>query len=143
MNEKKRQTLANLYITMAVLGIITAIPILGNMLDIFGILTIIMFGIAIYLLAKQPKTVTKTASTLMIISCILSVLGSLIILGSVGSLTTITETANDIDVATSMGGLAFGSIMALILQFPSWVLKILAIIFSFQNASKLKKEKDD
>lgn len=49
--------LAIFYVTMAVIDIITAVPVLGGMIDVFKVLTILLLSFSIYVLAKQPKKV--------------------------------------------------------------------------------------
>ncbi|MFW7421375.1 hypothetical protein ACODH8_14330 [Vagococcus fluvialis] len=129
--------LSGFYLTIAIIGIITAVPVLGNMLDVFKILTFILLGFSIYVLIKQPKRIKKTAAVLMIISCALSLIGGLIVLGALGSIST-TDTMSSYEAGEALGTMVGGSILGMIFTLPAWVLKILAIIFSFQASSKLK-----
>ncbi|WP_429948776.1 hypothetical protein [Enterococcus sp. AZ101] len=63
--------LSNFYMAVAIIGIITAVPIIGSFFDLFRILTMVLLGFSIYLLVKQPKEIKRTANVLMIISCVL------------------------------------------------------------------------
>lgn len=51
--------LSNFYLVIAIIGIITAIPILGSIVDVFRILTFVLLGFSIYILVKQPKGSSK------------------------------------------------------------------------------------
>lgn len=132
--------LSNFYLTIAIIGIITAVPILGNMVDVFKILTFVLLGFSIYLLLKQPKEIKKTASILMIISCSLAIIGGLIVLGVAGSIAS-TDAMSSYESGEALGALIGGSILSFLFTLPAWILKILAIIFSFQASSKLKSIK--
>jgi len=127
--------LSSFYLAIAIIGIITAVPILGSMIDIFKILTLVLLGLSIYALLNQPKRIKNTASVLMIIACALSLIGGLIVLGSVGSMANID---NSYDAGRALGGLIGGSILSIIFILPAWILKILAIIYSFKASSELK-----
>ena len=129
--------LSSFYLVIAIIGIITAVPVLGNLLDIFRILTFVLLGFSIFVLVKQPKEIKKTAAILMIISCALSLIGGLVVLGAVGNLADI-DTSSSYEAGQAFGTLVGGSILGMFFTLPAWILKILAIIFAFQNSSKLK-----
>ncbi|UUV98307.1 hypothetical protein [Vagococcus luciliae] len=129
--------LASFYVTMAIIGIITAVPVLGGMIDVFKVLTILLLSFSIYVLAKQPKKVKKSGAILMIISCTLSLIGGLIVLGSVGNLSMI-KGDSAYKTGAVLGSFIGGSIVSYIFRLPAWILKILAIIFSFQASNQLK-----
>lgn len=132
--------LSNFYLVIAIIGIITAIPILGSIVDVFRILTFVLLGFSIYILVKQPKgSSKKTGAILMVISCALSLIGGLIMMGTVGSMAGI-DTTSDYETGQAVANLVGGSLMVMVFTFPAWVLKIIAIVFSFKASSELKKE---
>lgn len=49
--------LSSFYVTMTIIDIITAVPVLGGMIDVFKVLTILLLSFSIHVLAKQPKKV--------------------------------------------------------------------------------------
>lgn len=75
----------------------------------------------------------------MVISCALSLIGGLIMMGTVGSMAGI-DTTSDYETGQAVASLVGGSMMVMVFTFPAWVLKIIAIVFSFKASSELKKE---
>lgn len=129
---------------VAIIGIITAVPIIGSFFDLFRILTMVLLGFSIYLLVKQPKEIKKTASILMIISCVLVLIGNLLSIVSFASVASSVSDLSSSDSFSNESGEALGAVigssfLSMIFLFPAWVLKILAIVFSFQNSNRLKK----
>lgn len=134
--------LSNFYLVIAIIGIITAIPVIGGLIDIFNILTFILLGFSIYVLVKQAKGSTnKVGAILMIVSCALSLIGGLIVLGSIGSMSAI-DVSNELssyEAGQALGSMIGGSIIGMIFTFPAWVIKIISIVFVFKASSDLKK----
>lgn len=129
------------YLVIAIIGIITAIPILGGIVNFFNILTFVLLGFSIFILVKQPKgQAKKTGAILMVIACGLGLIGELVVLGSLGSLATIdaSQELSSYEAGQAFGALLGGSLMAMVFSLPAWVIKILAIIFSFKTYGELK-----
>ena len=76
----------------------------------------------------------------MVIACALSLIGGLIVMGSLGSLAAIDTTSNlsSYEAGEALGGAIFGSLLGMIFTFPAWIIKIIAIVFSFITYGKLK-----
>lgn len=73
----------------------------------------------------------------MIISCALSLIGGLIVLGSVGNLSMI-KGGSAYKTGAVLASFIGGSIVSYIFRLLAWILEILAIIFSFQASNQLK-----
>ncbi|EOB3523267.1 hypothetical protein ACIJEF_001260 [Enterococcus faecalis] len=135
------------YLVIAIIGIITAVPILGSLVDVFKVLTLVLLGFSILILVKGKKgSYKKAGAVLMIISCCLSLVGALLIFSAMGSLTgvgSLGDTLTDEQAAYAVGSLIGGSMLGFIFSFPAWVLKIIAIIFSFIEYGNQKKSEDD
>lgn len=127
MNKK----LSTFYLVIAIIGIITAVPILGTIVDVFKILTFILLGFSVYVLVKQPKDmVNKNGAILMIISCALSFVGGLILMGSLSSAL--------LSGVTTVGSVVGGSLLVMLFSLTAWILKIIAIVFAFKASNELK-----
>ena len=136
-----KKQISTSYLVIAIIGIVTAIPKLGAFIDIFRLLTFVLLGFSLFILVKQPNIpLKKTGALLMLISCLLSLFGETILslLGYI-QLQSI--------ISNSMGGELFNNspifvimkgIIIVLFIFSSWVIKIVAIAFSFITYGKLK-----
>ena len=135
------------YLVIAIIGVITAVPVLGSIVDVFKVLTLILLGFSIFILIKGKKgSYKKAGAVLMIISCCLSLIGAIVLFSTLGGMTGLRSAGDSItdeQAAYAVGSLIGGSMIGLIFSFPAWVLKIIAIIFSFIEYGNQKKDQEN
>lgn len=136
-----KKQISTSYLVIAIIGIVTAIPKLGAFMDTFRLLTFILLGFSFFILVKQPNApFKKTGALLMLISCLLPLFGEalLSILGYIQLQSIINnsrggELFNNSPIFVIMKG-----IVIVLFIFSSWIIKIIAIVFSFITYGKLK-----
>lgn len=132
--------IAKLYVISVIIALITLIPILGNILDTFKLLTLILLGISIYILKNQPNEVSRNAAIIMIVSCSVTILTSILLfILNVGTPNVISK----INPLNSLFyyGLHFGTkgvILYLMSIMTGGVLKIIALVLTLINHKKIK-----
>ncbi|EHB6470538.1 hypothetical protein JWS92_001943 [Enterococcus faecalis] len=127
------------YLTLGIIGIITAIPLIGDTVDFFKVLTFILLSFSIYILVKgRTEQFKKTGAILMIISCCLSLIGAIVFFAAVGSSVEVGSKLTDTQAMDAIDSLVGGGLISMVFSFPAWVLKIIAIVFSFIEYNKQK-----
>ena len=135
-----KKQISTSYLVIIIIGLITAVPKLGDFVDVFRLLTLISLGFSFFILLKQPKgPIKKTGALLMLISCLLSLIGE-------AFLRILAYVQLQSIINNSLGGDLSGyapifviiqGIIILLFIFSSWIIKIVSIIFSFITYGKL------
>lgn len=125
--------LSSFYVTMTIIDIITAVPVLGGMIDVFKVLTILLLSFSIHVLAKQPKKWSHFNDYLM---CF--IFNRRINSSWISRKSMMIKGDSAYKTGAVLGSFIGGSIVSYIFRLLAWILKILAIIFSFQASNQLK-----
>lgn len=135
-----RTQVRTLYLIIAILAIITAVPIIGWWVDSFRVFTLILAGLSLYLVIRLVKfEPLNIGAILMLVSCCVTLLGSILLL--VASVVSFQEFVFEpYNFNLWFGNLfltSFTYMYAGIFLVFGWIVKIVAIVFCFKHYTQL------